>query len=89
VKDHVEFLERRRDLLRSEVKDSHAIEAILLSQGKQHEYERQRQLTLDAEAELMEAESELHRVAGEYGDNARLSSTRGGHRSHENLYSGN
>jgi hypothetical protein len=64
VKDQSEFLERR-NLLRSVVRDSRAIEAILLSQGKQLEYERQRQMTLDAEAELMEAESEIHRVAVE------------------------
>jgi len=51
------FQERRRSLLREKVKDSRALEALLFKQGKQLEYERQRQATLDAEAELMEAES--------------------------------
>ena len=64
----LELWERRRDLLRAAVKDSRAIEAILLSQGKYLECERQRQTTLDTEAELMDAESEICRVAGEHGE---------------------
>jgi hypothetical protein len=60
VKDQWEFLERRRSLLRDVAKESRAMETILLKQGKHLEYERQRQITLDAEAELMEAESEIY-----------------------------
>lgn len=53
----VELLDRRRSLLRDKVKESRALEALLLEQDKQLEYERQRQITFDVEAELMEAES--------------------------------
>ncbi len=56
-----EILERRR----------------LLLQGKQLGYERQRQIMLDAEAELIDAESEICRVTGKYGANTRLSFEQG------------
>ncbi len=55
-----QFLERRRSLLQDAAKDSRAMETILLKQGKHLEYERQRQITLDGEAQLMEAESEAY-----------------------------
>jgi hypothetical protein len=61
-----ELEERRRTLLRDKVKESRALEALLMAQDKQLEYERQRQLTLDAEAEMMDAESKIGGVPREY-----------------------
>ena len=61
-----ELQQRRRGHFREKVKDSRALEALLLAQDKQLEYERQRQLTLDAEAEMMDAESKIGGVPREY-----------------------
>ena len=59
MKEKQNLLERRRAMLRQVISDSRAIEAILLERGDQLEYERQHQITLDREAELMEVESEI------------------------------
>jgi hypothetical protein len=66
--------ERRRELLRAVAKESRALEAILFKQGKQLEYERQRQITLDAEAELMQAESEIYHDQGVHARGAVVDS---------------
>ncbi len=61
------------------------METLLLAQGKHQEYERQRQITLDAEAEWMEAESAVQqcRTRGPIGnrpqvDNPPYTTTTGG-----------